>query len=172
MRPALRVVAGGRAAPRPRARPRVHTVGSTRDDVVALQTRLKDLSLATALAVEACKGLSAEQQAAWATLAKSVLQFVSTDPGSINTAMRDQGLTLAAQLAAWGDTLRAAGCQAPIPAPIPLPAPPGSSGKSIFDFSDPTNDLNRGGGLLDRILTPIEIVIALALFKEVRDLLH
>lgn len=151
--PHLRLVAGGRARPR-----RVHTVGSTRDDVVALQTRLKDLALATALAVESCKTLDAPSMAQWTGLSQRVLKFVSTEPGSIDSAARDQGLALGAELAAWGDKLRAAGCAAPIPAPLPIPAPPPSSSSSPF------------GGLFDKITEPLELVLVLFVLKTVRDL--
>lgn len=104
------------------ARPDIGAAAApTRDDVVALQTRLEDLALATSLAVEACPALPAAQVAAWGSLAQQILSFVSGDPGVVDYAVGQQ---LAAQLSTVGDELRAAGCQAPIPAPIPQPAPP------------------------------------------------
>lgn len=147
------MVRGGEGARRPR--PRV-TVGSTRDDVVALQTRLKDLSLATSLAVEACPAVD---QAAWGELAGRVLRFVSTDPGSINSAARDQGLALAQELAGWGDKLRAANCAAPIPAPIPVDAPPSSSS------DDPYGLKGIFGGVKDIAELVVLALLARALTK-------
>lgn len=98
----------------------------THDDVVALQTRLKDLALATGLAVEACPALPPAQVANWATLAGIILHYVSTDPDAADYAT---GMQLGQELQVVGDELRAAGCQAPIPAPLPknAPAPPSNN---------------------------------------------
>lgn len=107
------------------ARPDIGAAAApTHDDIVALQTRLQDLALATALAVEACPALPAAHATAWSALAQQILRFVSADPDSADYAVGQQ---LAVQLSAVADELRAAGCQAPIPAPIPQPAAPPAS---------------------------------------------
>ena len=118
---------------------------STHDQAVALQTRLSDLSLATALAIEECcssfrtpatattppsgcvSKLTDLQQAQWSDLAQRILTFVSADPDTVDLAL---GATLSQELVGWGDILRAAGCSAPIPAPIPVPAPAPSGGET------------------------------------------
>ena len=104
---------------RTNARPDIGA-GPTHDDVVALQTRLQDLSLATALAVEACPALPAAQRNAWTVLAGQLLTFVSADPGVVDY---DLGQQLATELTNVATELQAAGCTAPIPAPVPRPAP-------------------------------------------------
>jgi hypothetical protein len=125
--------------PRLVGRPRLHTVGSTHDDIIALQTRLKDLSLALSLVVESCRGTLDEvtvQQ--WGDLAGRVLKYVSEDAGLIiNTAQRDAGLALADELNQWPARLAALGCKpapgGPVPTPIPVVVqPPPSSGPSPF----------------------------------------
>lgn len=122
--------------PRLVGRPRLHTVGSTHDDIVALQTRLKDLSLQLSLLVESCKGALDEvtvQQ--WGELAGRVLAYVSQDAGLIlNTAQRDAGLVLADELNKWPARLAALGCKPaagvtpPTPIPVVIPPPSGSPG--------------------------------------------
>jgi hypothetical protein len=104
--------------------------GPTRDDVLALQTRLQDATTANALAVEACLGLPSSGQAAWSALAQRVLAWDSSDPSEADYAA---GLALAQELNAFGDTLRAAGCTGPTPAPIPMPAQPPATPGNPFD---------------------------------------
>jgi hypothetical protein len=154
-------VRGGGEPARPR--PRRVSVGSGRDDVVALQAQLKALSLATSLAVEACADVD---KAAWGALAARVLSFVSTDPGSINSTMRDQGLALAAELASWGDKLRAAGCTAPIPAPPPLPPPPPNT--DMWDFSQAPS--MQPGGFLSDVKGIVELVVVAMLIQTLQKL--
>jgi hypothetical protein len=92
------------------------SAGNAHDTAVALQTRLQDLFLATALAIEKCPGLTVADDARWSSLAIRVVAFNSEDPDGVDAA---EGQALAGELAAWGDTLRAAGCAAPVPAPLP-----------------------------------------------------
>jgi hypothetical protein len=102
-------------------RVRAFALGDAHDDVVALQTRLQDLSLATALAVEQCKALTPTAQAQWSSLAQRTLQYVSADPGTLDTVI---GQGIGNELAAFSQVLQGAGCQGPVPAPPPRPAPP------------------------------------------------
>lgn len=95
-------------------------IGTVRDEVVAMQTRLEDLALATALAVEACHSASIDD-AAWTNMSQRVLAYVSADPGTIQVS---DGEALAQELYMWGNTLQASGCQRPVPAPLPVMAPP------------------------------------------------
>jgi len=95
-------------------------IGTVRDDVVATQTRLEDLALATALAVEACPAGRLDD-AAWTNLSQRILAYVSADPDTVKVI---DGEALAQELYSWGDKLQNAGCQRPIPAPMPVPAPP------------------------------------------------
>lgn len=95
--------------------------GSAHDDVVALQTRLEDAFVATALAVEACPGLPAGAKAQWDVMASQIVQWNGADPSSADLTV---GQALADQLNAFAGVLRAAGCKAPIPAPIPKPPAP------------------------------------------------
>lgn len=102
-------------------RVRAFALGNAHDDVVALQTRLQDLSLQTALAVEQCKSLSPAAQAQWSSLAQRTLQYVSADPDGLDQVI---GQGIGSELAAFSQVLTSAGCQGPLPMPIPVPAPP------------------------------------------------
>lgn len=96
-------------------------VMSAHDEAVALQTRLQDLFLATELAVEACgTKFTSLQDSQWTAFSQQLLTYVSADPDTIDLAV---GGTLAQELSAWSDALRAVGCTGAVPAPIPIPAP-------------------------------------------------
>lgn len=107
-------------------------IGSTgweHDDVVKAQADLDALFLSTELAIEACKNLTAVQQARWHATAVDVQGYLSMDPdllvgGGAQAEALAQALTQ--ELLAWGQELRLAGCQQPIAAPPPSSAaPPG-----------------------------------------------
>lgn len=110
-------------------------VGASHDDVVALQTRIADLSTQIAVVVEGCKSkLDAATLVTWDELAKRMLVFASADPSTANYAI---GTALLTEANGFSGRLAAAGCSnAPPPVPVPAPAPTSSPTSPFGDIAD------------------------------------
>jgi hypothetical protein len=118
-----------------RAFPKYARVGASRDDTIALQTRVADLSTQIAVVVEGCKSkLDALMLVLWDNLAKRMLAFASADPSTANYAV---GTALLTEANGYSAKLAAAGCSnAPPPVPVPAPPPTSPSTGPLGDISD------------------------------------
>lgn len=96
----------------------------TRDDVVALQTRVADQSTRLAVVVEGCQAnLSPTLNTQWNLLAARALAFASADP---STANYNAGVQVLSDENSFGTQLTGAGCSG-TPPPVPVPSSPPSS---------------------------------------------
>jgi hypothetical protein len=107
-------------------------VGASHDDVVELQTRVKQQQVALSAVVADCLGkLDEPTKQAWYALAAKCVAYASTNAPLLFGVddMAAQGESLLKELATWTPRLQAAGCSnvpaAPAePPPPPTPAPP------------------------------------------------